>query len=692
MLSWSYRGRGRTTTTTTTSTTSALKTTDLMGNRQRRRTSRRPTVLFLLALSLLLLLLLVKTPSLLDSEPLGGGEGEAGRGKREGGAGGGHQPPLCPGFDEAASPPATLCVNGAACRAPFSSLRAQPLQLVQSMERNESESASPVCYSSTGTPVASPVWVRPLLQKMMKAGAYTPAISLLQKDPWYMLIGWVSDRFMPPQKPGRRANGDIMLPQTRGTNASYYLEVYGSLWHTEVESGKLRFNFQLIHRNGIAVCVRERIHLFKYHCSPDGNVEPLPIYFCGCRHCRIPSELFSDHMTVSLYQRFPLLKKEPSLVEINPIVRFNSFLSKMEQGLEILNEKNACIGANEAPWLINTSILEHFPYEGMHNDLDTLLATQADSSGLVTMVIFNSFWRDHLHNFVYSFSKKANMRNLIVANLDDDALSLCISFRLPCLNASIFAEREMEEASTQKQGFSRKVTEELSWVKPRLAIAVLRRGYVFLLSDLDITWNRSPMRYLLESREDLVHQCDTRDSLSINSGFYMVRPNERTLRFFTHMMSFRPDESADQAAMRLFMKYDHIHGVSHRCLPHWDFNMKCNYKVERSVRVINGKETFLWKQYPLKEVPKWVLLHATCLSGAKNKIQYFKTIKAWFLDELDTITGSHTSPKKFCVSLRDSSKAKSGESNIVHNVYGTTPHSETYKDATTDPKYLQHRH
>ncbi|ORC92040.1 uncharacterized protein TM35_000042540 [Trypanosoma theileri] len=682
MLRWSYRARGRIDSTTST----AGGITGVMGNRPRRHSSRREALIFLFVLSFLLLLI-VKTSSLLDSQQVSGVQGDEGRETARG------NPTLpCPGFHEAASPPATLCANGAASRAPFSSLRSQPLQLIKSMERKQSESAPHLCYASTGTPTANPVWARPLLEVMISTGAYAPAVSLLQKDPWYMLIGWVSNRFMPPQKPGRRANGDIMLPQTRGTNASYYLDVYGSVWHADVEAGNLRFNFQLVHRNAIAVCVRERIHLFKYYCIPGETWEPLPIYFCGCRHCRIPTEQPPDRVAVSLHDRFPLLSREPSLIERHPTVRFNSSLSNMEQDSELLSDKNDCIGVYEAPWLINTSILKRFPYEGMHNDLDTLLATQADPSGLVTMVIFNSFWRDHLHNFVYSFTRKAKMRNLIVANLDDDALSLCISFRLPCFNASIFAEHEVKEAATQKQGFSRKVTEELSWVKPRLAIAVLRRGYAFLLADLDITWNRSPMRHLLESREDVVHQCDTRDSLSINSGFYMVRPNERTLRFFTDMMSFRPDESADQGAMRLFMKYDHVHGVSHRCLPHWDFNMKCNYKVDRSVRIINGRETFLWKQYPLNEVPKWVLLHATCLSGAKDKIQYFKTIKAWFLDELDAITGSHTSPKAFCVSLRPSSKVISGENNIVHNVYGTTPHSDTYNDATTDPKYLQERH
>ncbi|RNF13851.1 uncharacterized protein Tco025E_06184 [Trypanosoma conorhini] len=609
----------------------------------------------------------------------------------------GTTPLPCPGFQEQPSPAAYYCANGAANRAPFSSLRVNPLLgPMEGRKKIDVGATSAQCYESNGVRVARPLWATSLLQSLLADGAYDAAVSLLRHDRWYLLIGWVPDKFMPPQKPVRRANGELTFPQTRGTNATYYLETYGSVWHAKVEVGTWRFHFQLVHLNAIAVCVRERIHLYKYYCLPDAHVEALPVYVCACRHCVIPTDDSQHNMSNFSSGRLPLWH-EPSLVEISRTARSALSLGNDMPPTPLHGETNACIDASEAPWLINASLIAAFPYEGKHNDLDSLLKIQSIQNGFVTVVVFNSFWRDHLHNFAYSFAKKAKMRNLIVAATDAAALSLCLSFRLPCLNASIFAEPEGDEksagiASSQKAGFTRKVTEEYSWVKPRLAIAVLRRGYAFMLADLDITWNRSPMPYLRKSHLDLLHQCDNKAQLSINSGLYMVRPNERTLRYFQDMMSFRTDESADQNAMKLFMKYDHVHGVSHQCLPRWEFNMKCNYKLERSRRLERGRETFLWRPYPVNETPKWVAMHATCLSGAKDKIRYFKTIKAWFLDELDAKTGTVSSPKPFCVLLPPSPDATVPAKRLVHGVLATTTHSDAYKEMLPDSKYLQQRH
>ncbi|EAN99802.1 hypothetical protein Tc00.1047053508461.84 [Trypanosoma cruzi] len=602
----------------------------------------------------------------------------------------------CPGFEEKQSPAAYYCANGAANRAPISSLRVQSLAELNKGKKSFPMSAPPVCYASNGVPVARPLWANSLLRLLVEEGVYKSVLSLLRQDPWYILIGWVPSKFMAPQKPGRRTNGEPMPSQNRGANATYYLEAYGSVWHAKVEVGTWPFHFQLVHRNAIAVCVRERIHLYKYYCLPDNKMEALPIYVCACRHCVVPADDSHKEIPTASHGR-PLLMKEPSLIEMAKTANSKIFLKKGLPQTPSLGEEGTCIDAFEAPWLLNTSVLAAFPYEGKHNDLDGLLEIQSGENGFVTVVIFNSFWRDQLHNFVYSFAKRAKMRNLIVASVDDTALLLCLSFRLPCLNATLFVEPEKGtekggDNASSKGGFTRKVTEEFSWVKPRLAIAVLRRGYTFMLADLDITWNRSPMPYLLKNRLDLVHQCDSRGRLSINSGLYMARPNSCNLRYFQDLMSFRTDESADQNAMRLFMNYDHVHGVSQQCLPKWDFNMKCNYKVEGSVRLEDGRQTFRWRPYPLNENPKWVAMHATCLSGAKDKIRYFKAIKAWFLDELDAKTGSTSSPKSFCVVLPSLLNATDAPNRIVHGVFGTTLHSDAYNEMTPDPKYLQQRH
>ena len=51
------------------------------------------------------------------------------------------------------------------------------------------------------------------------------------------------------------------------------------------QSSNNPYVFQLGHRNAIAVCIRERIHLHVRRCRPNSKLPPILIHSCLCRKC-----------------------------------------------------------------------------------------------------------------------------------------------------------------------------------------------------------------------------------------------------------------------------------------------------------------------------------------------------------------------------------------------------------------------
>jgi hypothetical protein len=604
--------------------------------------------------------------------------------------------------------------NGAAIRAPPRPPRVIPISAdLTSLPQSAHEGSR--CYDRTGAHTNVPRWFPELYDAMRPR--YHALVDAVE-DPWTVLVGWVPDHFMPPQKLGKKANGDVMVPPTKGRNASYYLEAYNASWHATVRANNYEYHFQLMHRNSLAVCIRERLHIFQYFCTPSAAsgapVSPITVYQCPCRHCQegtLPAA--KGDKRVNMDKAIPSFRSQLLQDPLNGEMKISTSGVAAQPPF---HTPEGCVESLAAPWLIPRSAPSStaFPYEGLEENLEALLAVQADSNKIVLVAIFNVFWLDHLHNFVYSMVSKAHVVNFIIATMDADALALCVANRLPCFDATEYAEYEpdMEAGGLGRaQGRLRKVTEAMAWIKPRLAVAVLRRGYGFLMSDLDLTWNKSPWKEVLDVRVDIAHQCDANNKFSINSGFYFARANARTIRYFENLMSFRPEENSDQTAMKLFSRYDHTHGASNTCLGKWSFNMKCNYKVPGSVKRVGDVETFEWRPYDTKEV-QWTILHATCLSGATSKLLYLRTIGAWSLDALDSLT-NRSATSDVCIwqhhfnhpitSVAALNASRSGGATFaafVDKTKGTkvgyrnvaTKHDEMYVVGMTSDMYLKKRH
>ena len=630
-----------------------------------------------------------------------------------------------------------------------------------------------------GSPARAPAWA-PLLAAHMAGSGRLADLIALTEDPWRVLVGWVPSRFMGPQKVGKKANGDIMIPPTLGRDIGVYHKLYNSTWAVSFESGGYAYHFQIMHRNSLAVCIRERLHIHALHIRGGGgrggsgeevvptgavgkkeggekgavwgSAPPVVVYHCPCRHCH-------EHTLEPPAGQQPLSVALPTYASPtatagdavmapavpNPSVLANAhatLLPPLPRPLEgrayprpdtspaATKAKDAigCLDPRSAPWLATPAAAPRFPFEGLYGDVDALLAAQADASGVVMVVMLNKFWIDHLHNFVFSLVHRASFANYVVATIDAETLALCVAARLPCWDATDLAEYEEDMAAGgagQAGGATRKVTEAMSWVKPRLALAVLERGYHFIMADLDMSFSHNPMRDLVDIGFDIAHQCDAKDKFSINSGFYLARSGPRTIRFFRNLLLFTPQENSDQTAMKLFSRYDHTHGASNGCLDRRAFSMKCYYKIDRTVRRNEkGEETFEWRPFSSDRAGfSWRMHHATCLNGAANKVLYMRTIGAWFLDDLDAFTtgaivgggssvasaaagnandyagGAGQASSTYCVQrLLQGGGGEEGEGNsdtkkktVQQPRSVSTVHSAKYSTAT-DPLYLEKRH
>jgi hypothetical protein len=562
--------------------------------------------------------------------------------------------------------------------------------------RGEDASASR-CWNNDGEAVGVPRWAVGFFEQIPTEGHYAALAAATDDDPWAVLLAWVPQRFMAPQPQGRNAAGDVIKAPTRGRDPNFYLNEYNSTWHATADAASMPYHYQLVHRNALAVCVRERLHMTALRCVPRAGLAPALLHHCLCRKC---SEAIS-HPAKPEFPRYPgwtSIKSYIPLILPKAMIDANPFLSQKPRVIAGLTKRGpnapkqtnlpqysgACVQALSAPWLVDRATLPSFAYEGLATDLNALLKVQADEHGIVLVAMFNQFWIDHLHNFYFSMVRRARLTNIIIATLDRESQQLCEANRLPCFDAVEYSELE-EDMQVGGAGFlagaTRKVTENMSWIKPRLATAVIERGYGFFMVDLDMTWNAWPMRDVLDVGTDLTHQCDADSHTSINSGFYLAKPNVRTWIYFNNMMLFRPDENSDQTAMKLFARYDHTHGLSHACLDKWQFNMKCNYKRPNSVKKKGRVQSFEWVPFERNRTKFfWKILHATCINGAYAKMLYLRTMNAWFLDDLDALTKA---PQGYCLLMPD------GTISTGHR--STTKHSKVYSDKTDDT-YLASRH
>ncbi|WOL07621.1 hypothetical protein Cni_G16366 [Canna indica] len=199
------------------------------------------------------------------------------------------------------------------------------------------------------------------------------------------------------------------------------------------------------------------------------------------------------------------------------------------------------------------------------DDLDMVLEATSMKNKILIIAILNKAYvgeNGMLDLFLQSLRQGEKteflINHLLLVAVDDLAFNLCNALQLHCYKL-VSGVDFSKEAFYMSDHFIK-----MMWRRTQFLSNVLKRGYSFIFTDMDILWLRNPLTRL-GGREDLQISCDSYNGLHnatanfINTGFYFVKSNSRTVALFHRWYSAMNSSSGmkDQDVL-LQMSFDGV--------------------------------------------------------------------------------------------------------------------------------------
>ncbi|XP_061356356.1 uncharacterized protein At1g28695-like [Gastrolobium bilobum] len=184
--------------------------------------------------------------------------------------------------------------------------------------------------------------------------------------------------------------------------------------------------------------------------------------------------------------------------------------------------------------------------EAYGDELDSALAKASIGNKTVIIAIINKAYADQdikgdttmLDLFLTSFWLGDGTRSLIdhilIVAVDRTAYDRCQFLRLNCFRLETDGDHFEGEKLYMSQDFIK-----MMWRRTLFLLEVLKRGYNFIFTDTDVMWLRNPFTRLSKNEtEDLQISTDMylgdpwSEKNPINTGFYLVRSNNKTISLF----------------------------------------------------------------------------------------------------------------------------------------------------------------
>mmetsp|Transcript_408 Transcript_408/g.657 ORF Transcript_408/g.657 Transcript_408/m.657 type:complete len:540 (-) Transcript_408:110-1729(-) len=176
----------------------------------------------------------------------------------------------------------------------------------------------------------------------------------------------------------------------------------------------------------------------------------------------------------------------------------------------------------------------------------------------------------------------------------------------------------------------------MMWFKVTSVYLALLAGYNVLFQDVDLVWLRDPFKYLLDLNQDVIFMDDGQKSprytpFYVNSGFYFVRHNLRTLYLFEKMMKCGASEiershSHQQVLIRHIAESHHLYGLGVHLLDSDLFPSGQTYHENKPlVKKIQAKT---YRPY---------VFHMCWTDNRENKVLYFKDVGLWYLPDNEDV-------------------------------------------------------
>ncbi|XP_020210438.1 uncharacterized protein At1g28695 isoform X2 [Cajanus cajan] len=182
-----------------------------------------------------------------------------------------------------------------------------------------------------------------------------------------------------------------------------------------------------------------------------------------------------------------------------------------------------------------------------HGDaLDSALAKASMGNKTVIIAVVNKAYVEQdvesdttmfdifLDSFWLGEGTKPLINHLLIVAVDRKAYDRCQFLKLNCFRLDTDGVDFEGEKIYMSQDFIK-----MMWRRTFFLLEVLKRGYNFIFTDTDVIWLRNPFTRLSKNKvEDLQISTDTyigdpwSEKNPINTGFYFVRSNNKTISLF----------------------------------------------------------------------------------------------------------------------------------------------------------------
>ncbi|KAI9178131.1 hypothetical protein LWI28_023089 [Acer negundo] len=181
------------------------------------------------------------------------------------------------------------------------------------------------------------------------------------------------------------------------------------------------------------------------------------------------------------------------------------------------------------------------------DELETALAGASTENKTVIIAVVNKAYveggydKPLLDLFLDSFWLGEGTRwlvdHLLLVTVDQTSYDRCRFLRLHCYKLKTDGVDFDGEQLYMSQDFI-----NMMWRRTLFLLDVLKRGYSFIFTDADVMWLRNPFPRLnnlsvnetidLQISTDQFNGNDRSESNNINTGFYMIKSNNRTISLF----------------------------------------------------------------------------------------------------------------------------------------------------------------
>ncbi|GJN14911.1 hypothetical protein PR202_gb01788 [Eleusine coracana subsp. coracana] len=303
------------------------------------------------------------------------------------------------------------------------------------------------------------------------------------------------------------------------------------------------------------------------------------------------------------------------------------------KGGNLWRKEDIGLSGHDHNYTSETSAPVDLPYS-----LGMLLELVADQNRSVVLGVAGASYRDMLMSWVCRL-RHLGVTNFIVCALDHDTYEFSVLQGLPVFRDPL----SPKNVSFDDCHFGTNCFQQVTKVKSRIVLEILKLGYNVLLSDVDVYWFHNPMPYLYSlDPGTFIAQSDEYNETGpinlprrLNSGFYFARSDNATVTAMEMVVKHATNSGLSEQPSF----YDVLCGQdgAHRIGDDTCLEPNTNLTVVFLKRDLfpNGAYKGLWNNHDVHSICKELgcfVLHNNWINGRKKKLLHQMSSGLWYYD------------------------------------------------------------